>query len=189
MSTKYILLNGPPRAGKDTAAKMILGMLREVGHTAYEDKLSAPIKQAFAATVDADINEFVVGGYEEFKERVIPIFGVSFRQWQIDFSEKFMKPLYGTNIFSKLLLERATGEDFCVVSDCGFQKEADYLSQHSPCYVINIHRQGATFEGDSREWVSASRAELEFNVKNYAGLEEFRESLHTAIHALRIIST
>lgn len=180
--TKFILLNGPPRSGKDTAAKMIIEILRAAGHTAYEDKLSAPIKEAFAGTVQADINEFVVAGYEASKEQVIPMFGVSFRQWQIDFSEKFMKPLYGKDIFSKLLLARTTEEDFCVVSDCGFQREADYLSGQAECYVIQIHRPGTSFDGDSREWVIGA-----YSVFNESTLGEFKPQLHRALHALGII--
>lgn len=184
---KFILLNGPPRSGKDTAAGIILNILARADLTAYEDKLSAPIKEAFAAVVGADVNGFNVVGYENRKEEVLDIFGVSFRQWQIDFSEKFMKPLYGRDIFGVLLLERAKLEahtDYCVVSDCGFEVEAAALAKED-FIIIQFHRPGCTFEGDSREWVEVPGKT--FYVKNDGSLAELETALYRTLYIARVI--
>lgn len=167
---KIILLNGPSQSGKDTTKNIIFEYLLTENIASdfvlCHDKFSAPIKLAFAAMMEADIgeDEFTVEGYENDKEKVIPLLGVSYRRWQIDFSEKFMKPLYGQNVFGRMLISRLTedyitdedGEWVFVISDCGFQIEIEeVLKAFKPEQVmlIRLHREGKTYEGDSREEV------------------------------------
>jgi hypothetical protein len=165
---KIILLNGPPGCGKDFAAKaLVLHFCRSM--SVRWERFSRPNKHAFAGTIGVEMANHqypmqqpdVVLPYELEKEKVIDFLGVSYRQWQIDYSEKFMKPLYGQDIFAKLFLQRNAvrlGEAnwLCVVSDCGFQNEYDVVSRALPIgdvFLINIQREGKSFAGDSREWV------------------------------------
>lgn len=153
---KLILLNGPPRSGKDTAAKFLENHINSVSTalTSHE-KLSAPLKEIFAAVLELEIGpDFVVPYYEKRKEDLVETFGVSFRQFQIDCSEKFMKPLYGQDIFSRILLHRIHDFDgICLVSDCGFQHEFDYLSSKADVALIRLFRKNCDFANDSRQYV------------------------------------
>lgn len=189
---KLILLNGPPRSGKDEAAKILKSYL-VINTRVYHEKFSAPIKRAFASAANARIENFNVDYYEEHKEEVIPWLGVSYRQWQIDFSEKFMKPLYGENIFGRMLLDRLEERKhdgaICIVSDCGFQIEFEtLLAAFDPADIllIRLYREGCSFKGDSREyvdpWRRGSRGIDEPRCSytplcNFSTLEKFRENL------------
>ena len=160
---KLILLNGPPRSGKDFAAARILTQLyRESGAALFHDKFSAPIKQAFSAITNTYLtSDFVNQEWEHRKDEIIPTFGVSYRQWQIDFSERFMKRLYGDNIFGRLFLDRDSHREdarIVVVSDCGFNVEVDTIIEaYDPADIllIRLYRSGTSFAGDSREYVDA----------------------------------
>lgn len=152
---KFILLNGPPRSGKDSAA----AALCDTYSTMVHEKFSAPLKYGFAGMMNVGCREFVVDDYEARKEEVVPELGVSFRQWQIDFSEKFMKPLYGNDVFARLLFSRMKNyeqQSLIVISDCGFQIEVDTLLEHVPIeqtLLIRCVRDGYDFKGDSRGYL------------------------------------
>jgi hypothetical protein len=161
---KLIFLNGPPRSGKDSAAFAICKTLERWGLPCEHDKLSAPIKRAFAGLVDAPMQTpFNVYYYEAHKEEPIPMLShKSYRKWQIEFAECFIRPLYGETTFSKLLEGRCKNgpldmDSIIVVSDCGFQEEVDYLCA-SPVFtealLIRCLREKCTFDGDSREYIS-----------------------------------
>jgi hypothetical protein len=162
---KFILLNGPPRSGKDTAAKVLTDSIAMPSgdYHVYHEKFSAPLKTAFAGMMEADIDDFVVDYYEDKKELPIDALGVSFRQWQIDFSETLMKPKYGNDVFGRLLWHRVNMCDMgalavYVISDCGFQVEIDYLltrANPSDVLLLRLQRDGCTFDGDSRGYVTA----------------------------------
>lgn len=160
---KLILLNGPPQSGKDTA-RLAIESGDKVPFT-FHAKFSMPIKRAFAGMMDVPCDQDgIVYQYEVEKDKPIPVLdgilgGNSFRQWQINFSEYFMKPLYGEDIFARLLLTELEEQqpDCVIVSDCGFQVEVDYLCTRLPIeavYLVQIWRDGTSFTGDSRQWVT-----------------------------------
>lgn len=167
---KIILLNGPPSSGKDTAAKHIrknAGWLTPSDKPApmiMLDRMSMPIKRAFAGTMGLPITEDgIVEPWESKKEEVIPEFGISYRQWQIDFSESFLKN-YNIAIFGQLLsarIERRFSKgiaNLMVIPDCGFPIEIDTIYEdfpHEDILLIRCHRPGFTFKGDSRGYVRA----------------------------------
>lgn len=159
---KLILINAPPYAGKDTAA-LALRRYHNVTWGVLIERMSMPLKRAFAGIMDLDCFQGVVEPWESRKEQEISILGTSYRQFQIDLSEKHMKHLYGENIFARLLYSRIeeylnTTKMLIVVPDCGFQIELDYLLDkisHSDIMLIQIERPDSTFDNDSREWVKA----------------------------------
>jgi hypothetical protein len=123
--------------------------------------MSMPIKKAFAATVGLNITwRGDVEHWEAQKDEVIEGFGVSYRQWQIDFSEKFMKPLYGDDIFVKLFISRMQRQQrdaIILVPDCGFDIEYQTLVREygaENILVIKIYRPNTSFAGDSRGYLS-----------------------------------
>lgn len=171
---KIILLNGPPSSGKDTAAKHICQWYNEkyyglgIGNKSFclLDRMSLPIKRAFAGTMGLPITtDGIVEPWESFKEEIIPEFGVSYRQWQIDFSESFLK-YYRKGIFGELLTARIRRRfshkiaNLIVVPDCGFDIEIKVLYEKfnpADILLIRCHRSGFTFQGDSRSYVRAPK--------------------------------
>lgn len=163
---KVVLINGAPRSGKDTAAKALRDLpdFRQPRSFVWE-KFSMPLKTAFAGMMYECIdNEGNVDYYEDHKDEVVEVLGCSYRQWQIDFSERFMKPRYGNNIFGRLLLDRlihnASEGDLVVVSDCGFQIEADTILAHfnpEDVFLLSIYRKGKTYIGDSRSQLDVAQ--------------------------------
>jgi hypothetical protein len=177
---KLILLNGPPRTGKDTAAANLMIAFRNLGMSITHEKFSRPLKHAFAGmmnlTVDEDFNTIY---YEANKEKPIPLLGVSFRQWQIDFSEGFMKPKYGDDIFAKLLLARVKDlkSDLLVVSDCGFAQEAETLiesKRFSDILLIRLWRSEYTFANDSRSYIATRPGSRGLDLPNDSNLRQFQ---------------
>lgn len=166
----FVLFSGPPRAGKDTAAKAVV-MNLYYKYTMVWEKFSFPHKRAFAGMMKSNISvDGHVPGYEENKNEVIPELGVSYRQWQIDYSEKFMKPLYGEDVFARLLLARvnerkSTDGYLCVISDCGFQVEIDTLIKAVPpkkILFVRLLRDGTSYDGDSRGDVRPNNSDVDY---------------------------
>ncbi len=192
--SKIILLNGPPSSGKDTAAKHIRQMVLRSTFPQISvcilDRMSMPIKRAFAGTmnlpIDADGN---VDYWEAHKEEIVPQFGVSYRQWQIDFSERFMKPIFDEAIFGVLLSARIKRRfekkiaDLLVIPDCGFQVEIATLYHYfnpDDILLIRPHRNGFTFSGDSRSYVRAPSGAAVFDPINSLP-EEYEKQIEAGV--------
>jgi len=159
MTQRVVLFNGPPGCGKDTAARYCFDHLGR-DYFASFDRMSMPIKKAFAATVALPIDKWGnVDFWEKRKEETIPGFGVSYRQWQIDFSERFMKPLYGEAIFGRLFVSRNKRQHkagIILVPDCGFDIEYTTLSEAfgvKNVLVVKIYRPGHDYSKDSRNYL------------------------------------
>lgn len=182
--TKIILFNGPPRSGKDTAALRVQKTFSNINADTWIgfDRFAMPIKAAFAGVVGADMDEYGnVEPYESTKDDVIPWLGVSYRQWQIDFSEKFMKPLYGNDIFARLFVQRNqnTGASAIVVPDSGFLEEAKPVADAfgvENTLLIRCHRLGYDFTGDSRSYISGISPH-EVDVVNDTTLDEYYKKI------------
>lgn len=193
--SKIILLNGPPSSGKDTAARHIREFVPFMDFTdkwtVRLDRMSMPIKRAFAGTMGLPIDEDGnVQPWESRKEEIIPQFGVSYRQWQINFSERFMKPLFGEAIFGELLVARIRRRfekgiaNLIVVPDCGFPIEIQtlYNAVRTPedILLIRCHRHGFTFAGDSRHYVRAPKGCAVFDPINSLQ-DEYLVQLETGV--------
>lgn len=190
---KTILLNGPPSSGKDYAARVIRQHVGR-GRIAYLDRMSMPIKRAFAGMMNLYIDpEGNVEPWEARKEEVIPILGVSYRQWQIDFSEVFMKG-YGIDIFARLFLERlrvlklfregAKREAIMVVPDCGFAVEVTTLRDAmdmQDLLLVRLFREGCDFAKDSRGYISKNIPLLVSTEIKNNGTEEFDKELQELV--------
>lgn len=173
-----ILFNGPPSCGKDTAARHLWDLwdtLQLPGFPAFV-RMSTPNKAAFAAITVSSIDEFSNNiEFERVKEQPQPLFnGASYRQWQIDFSEKFMKPLYGDDVFGKLFIRRVCSdlgsEQYTyLVPDCGFQVELQTVRDAFPrakIMLIRIHRDGCDFSKDSRSYLQGIYGVHEIDLDN-----------------------
>ena len=159
MTQRVVLFNGPPSSGKDTAARYLYHSTT-IDYPFVQERMSMPIKKAFASIMGEYIDKWGdVAGYEDKKEQNIELLGCSYRQWQIDFSEKFMKPLYGEAIFGALFCLRAARHSknaVFLVPDCGFDIEYKTLTDVfglSNVFVIKLYRPGCTYAKDSRSWL------------------------------------
>jgi hypothetical protein len=148
------LLNGPPRAGKDSLAKILQGHLAT---PASVFRFSEPLKSAVHRAFGVPQNRPEM--FESTKDDPAqgPRPGVTWRQVYIAYSEQFLKPLFGEQIFGELLrdnLEASGFEETALISDSGFESEAQVLLARWPNAVrlIRVHRPGFDFKGDSRSY-------------------------------------
>lgn len=155
MKTSILLINGPPRAGKDSLA---LALQRAVGVQRasvckFADELKIMTHRAHGYW------HCSASAFEHCKDDPAegPLPGVTWRQAYIAMSEKYVKPLFGDDYFGRKLAEkiRDCPYDFQFVSDSGFVGEAKVLIDAFPgqVYLLRIDREGATFQNDSRGWL------------------------------------
>ena len=182
---KLILINAPPRAGKDTAAWALKHYYHGTVPVIIE-RMSFPLKRAFAGMLNTHCDPLGrVHPYENHKDEPIPMLSqlqpTSYRNWQIAFSEDFMKVFHGQNIFGLLLAERLlahTNNELVIIPDCGFQIEVETILEtihpHDRIMLIQIERPGTKW--DSREPVTAPPSIATLRILNDRTQEEF-ESL------------
>lgn len=165
--TKYIILNGPKKSGKDTIGQALHAKLTMRGIKSRKDKFAAPLKKAVGAFFELD-EDMAKHYFEhpEAKDYPSHIFkGLTPRQALISFSEDWAKPKFGRDIFGHLLLMRNDGDDGCVViTDCGFSEELDPLDK-TDVAVVRLHRHNTNFNGDSRGYIHRDDI-LCFDVRN-----------------------
>jgi uncharacterized protein YqgQ len=194
---KILLTNAPPSGGKDTLAQYLLPNPQLFpNYSLHFERFSRPHKEAFAAMTGAKIDLFYnVEHYEDTKGDVIPWLGVSYRQWQIDFSEQYMKKLYGDDIFTRMFYarikdvekrEREAGAEtsLFVVADCGFNVELQALLAYgvpaSDILLMRVHRPGCTYKGDSRSYIY-NKAVLSCDIHNDGTKEQYYQRATSAL--------
>lgn len=185
---KLLLLNGPPRSGKDHAARMLVET-DAINCPVLFDRMSAPLKLAFAGFMGVPYDDYLnVEPYEGAKGNPILIFKnhMSYREWQIWFSEECCKPKLGETIFTKLLLMRLQDysmeypSGLVVIPDCGFQIEIDTLISEFPPSDIalwRIHRSGTSYDGDSRSYVTTTNPEVDQRDITNAGDQTYNDEI------------
>lgn len=150
--TKVIFIQGPPRSGKDTVGEILRSQLRRLGHAARVYKFADPI---------ADWSESFFGVScrdEAIKdERHHNTEGKTPREVAIAFSERAIKPVFGHDIFGKVLSRKiAQGDqDFAIITDSGFPLEAAPIYRQvglTNCVALQLERDGTSFVNDSRDY-------------------------------------
>lgn len=172
-------MNGPPRAGKDTIARLLVEEVeRRHDLPIRVISLSEPMGRMAAAMLGVEWSE---SWYEEQKDTVQPILGVTLRQWIIGLSEAHMKPGYGEQIWPRLAIQRLHLEGFncdlhglIVITNFGFQYEpalfeATYGVQN--VVVAQAHRAGQDYSKDSRGWVEATLPTHTIRLNNTGPIE------------------
>jgi hypothetical protein len=187
MKIPIILLNGPPGSGKDTAATIIQDWLSNHDLESQIARFSSPIKRAFAGFIGApEVDELGESlAHARDKESPIPILSNhSYREWQIEFSEHFIKTFCGPDTFADILAEEiyhaersALAGRVWIISDCGFQSEVDRLATHfdpNAIALFRLRRPGHTFANDSRNFVEPKGGFFFSEIPNNAAIEEFK---------------
>lgn len=160
-----VLLNGPPRSGKDTLA---MGLASRLNYRHM--KFATPLKNAIPAIFNL---EPVVwqGLMTNAKEIRSPLFGgMSPREALIWLSEDAIKPKFGDDFFGKRLVNQILDENLprTVISDSGFYPEAAVVVRaFSPeaLTLIRLHREDCSFKGDSRGYIDLPGVQT-FDVHN-----------------------
>lgn len=155
MSRYFVLLNGPPRSGKDMLTAHLAPYIK-FRHM----KFAAPIKRAVAGLLDIGVSE--IEGIKD-KETAMLRYADSMRdgtvrQLLILMSETLLKPYYGDDFFGRVFWQQAKNgaDDLVIASDCGFEPEVRRLTNNAGqpnCLLLRIHREGTTFTGDSRSYL------------------------------------
>lgn len=152
MTKKIILLNAPPRAGKDTAAIYIAdkyyfthlkfaGILKQRTHSLY------------------GFNDQPIDFYEDCKDTPHDDFlGLTPRQAYINVSEKYFKPIHGQDVFGHFLKKEilSSSSNYFIISDSGFWNEAQVLIDTfgvDNVYLIRIAKNNCSFDNDSRSYI------------------------------------
>lgn len=151
---KVIILNGPAGCGKDTLAMALVEMGFAKGTTSFKN----PMFNIALAALGPDAYHEFLDGYDDRARKEKPegfLNGLSRRQFMIAISEQFIKPVLGSDYFGKYLAENLPdGDDVFVVSDGGFASEvAPIFAAGHDVRIVRLHREGYTFEGDSRGYL------------------------------------
>jgi hypothetical protein len=149
MSKIIILLNGPPKCGKDTIGNLLTLMLPSVELIKFAEPLRVFIKTTLGIC-DSEL--------EATKDDFNPLFDMTIRQAMIAYSENFLKPTFGDSMLGRIAAQKIIQlrADVVVVTDSGFAGEArELVNEFGPAAVIlvHLHREGTSFDGDSRSHI------------------------------------
>lgn len=158
MKHKVIFLNGPIGCGKDT----IGGMLADILCEKYDGANTAQFKELL---YEHTANLFQVN-YRVFRRwargRITKetkreqLNGFSAREALIFTSENVYKQIFGKDYFGKALVNSLHCE-VTVITDSGFYDEAKAVIDEvgaENCLLVNICRDGCSFNGDSRSYIN-----------------------------------
>lgn len=152
MDKKLIVLNGPPRCGKDTLARY-LAHEENLAHIKFASKLKIMAHCLYGIPNPEDIYQF-----EDCKDEPNPAFyGLTPRQAYIEVSERYIKPVHGMSFFGDRLLETIEGlpNKIFVASDGGLIEELSPVANGlgtGNVLVIKISRPTCNFIEDSRSY-------------------------------------
>lgn len=181
---KLILFNGPRHSGKDTAA-----LFCESKFNAFHFKMSGPIKAAIKAAFSLSDEE--VDHLETIKtEPSFLLYGLSYVQVQISFSEEWAKKVFGPFIFGNLAsravrtnLKADPDQKLYVCSDSGFALEAmpvlDIIGKEN-ALLVRIKRDGKTFAGDSRSYIELPGVKM-IELENNGTTEDYHKVVEKAV--------
>lgn len=154
---KVVILNGPAGCGKDTLA----GIMEEIGGFEVHS-FKKPMFDIASTMLGPEKFEKFMALYNDRDSKEMPcdLLGqMSPREFFIHISESFVKPILGSEQFGYLASQGVYDSTSHVVfSDGGFPDEVRALvySEHDTyqVYVVRLHREGYTFDGDSRNYIN-----------------------------------
>lgn len=156
-----IILNAPAQSGKDTLAYLLKSEMPTVQLTQFKN----PLFYLYCHTAGVDYTEFSElyqqQGWKDTHN--LALNNHTPRELLIHISENYIKPFFGNNYFGKALCNQikfkestAEKEFTWVIPDGGFNTETPDLIESFGDRVVCIQftRDGKTFEGDSRNWIT-----------------------------------
>ena len=151
---KVIILNAPPRSGKDTIAKLLA-----VQFGAEPAMFKASMFKIVQAMIgDRNFVRFMEVYETDAKgtERLDFLGGKTCREMMIWVSEDVVKPVFGKRHFGNLSAESLENrpESLYVFSDGGFPDEIEsLLDAGHQVNIFRLYRTGFDFSKDSRDYI------------------------------------
>ena len=185
--TTAVFIQGPPRSGKDTLGQMLSVALRLQGLDARVYKFADPIcdwsESFFGVSCRQD-------GLKDTKLEEMDF--RSPREAAIAFSERAMKPLFGHDIFGRVLARKIGHQspDVALITDSGFLQEAHPVCSSvglDMCLAIQVRRPGKTFEGDSRSYWDMPYPGILMEVDNDGSIESLQNNIPSVVDAIHDI--
>lgn len=178
--TNVLLLNGPPRSGKDTIG-FALKQLYPEQITLH--KFADPIYDMVCGLTGISRDRI-----EAFKDDELPILNhMTPRQWMIKYSEQFIKPELGRDIWGHSLAQRMLNDPadngVHIVTDLGFTEEVGPIVDAfgwSRIQLVHLHRNGCTFDNDSRYAVFVPQLST-YEMHNDADIAHIVSQVYNAI--------
>lgn len=173
-----VLLNGPPRCGKDTAGVHLAQLIPNSMVVKFAGPLKRMTHIAYGLPVIPD--DF----FEQLKDKPLDaFFGLTPRQAYIKMSEEQIKPFLGVDHFGKLL-RRCIWREYCAgkrvffVTDSGFGPEAVPVINsigNNNTLLLRLHaeKRGVSFAGDSRSYISLPEVTA-YDIDNNDSIEAFK---------------
>ncbi len=170
---KILLLNGPPRCGKDTLGKMVRSYYPEVSLASFAEPLKRMAWRMGGVPYSRSLAEEVKDVPQEH------FWGKTPREVYIAISELLCKPFFGYQFFGTLAVEdlnrrREYGEGPFLFTDSGFVAETEPLVREfgaENVRFLRIERPGCNFLGDSRGWVEMPAIHTS-TIRNDGSLEQ-----------------
>ena len=160
---RVILLNGPPRVGKDSIGRVLHNMLIPAAAVTKFAKPLVDYMWRMYGIIPEDIN----------KDAPHPrLLGRTPREAMIAYSERFCKPLFGQDFFghqavSEIQRIAEMRQSLVVFTDSGFVNEAVPVLQRvgkGNVLQVRISRPGCSFHNDSRSyWHHDDIGSIEFD--------------------------
>jgi hypothetical protein len=176
---KFVLINGPSRSGKDTAAKAALMTNTKYVRKGFADHLKDAVHAAHG------IKNVKFDHYESSKDKPNnDFFGLTPRDAYIFHSESYMKKLHGNNIFGRLFLRDVEeliqkAKSLILIPDSGFSSEAEPLMEkygEKNFLLVRLMRKGFDFSKDSRNYITLENVKT-INVENNNTLFDFETKI------------
>lgn len=148
----FVFLNGPSGSGKSTIAKELATHDPNLSICSFAEPIRMALLSTFhpeQMTEGLDLRDGAV------KASLIPGTGVTYRQWMVAFSETFMKPLFGKQIFGDLA-KRQTETlsryyDRFVFDDSRFESEIRPFALAfggQNILIVRVERTGASWSNE-----------------------------------------
>lgn len=151
---KVLLMNGPPRSGKDTICNYVMAKRPNATHLKFAKHLKGETHKYFGVDRPWDFYE------GDIKDQPLSEFnGMTPRQAYIHYSEDIIKPKYGKDYWAKLLVDEIeeSQSEFFVVSDLGFPEEWEILVsrfEEMKIGIVRVFRGTCDYSADSRGYVN-----------------------------------
>lgn len=198
-----VLFNGPPRSGKDSAAKFLQEYGHAIGRPAARHSMSDDLKQRTHAFFQPHMRDIGPQYFENVKDTPHDFFrGMTPRQAYIWMAEEVIKPKFGKDFFGKVLTEwcdwqilqvnkkRSRAFALCETST-GFAYELAPLwawCASNACHrvkLVRIHRLGHDFSNDSRQYIHDMPAWIEqHDMYNNTNLVQWEKQICDFGHTL-----